>query len=433
MSRSKRFIAASLAALSPTLLLTGCSKLTDREYSYVEDHPQDYIEDSGGQYLTVENYQGLRSAILRYVTDMEPTGAIRISRYNGNIADDVAAACLDISRNDPMGAFCLDYIAQDFSRIVSYYEVSFNFVYNRTPEDVARIVHVYTLEQAQEEIIKAYRNRDTSLILRCYYYDEWDVDLTRYLSSVYYDIPECALLQPGIDTQMYPESGTQRILEFTFDYSEDPDLLRLRSEKLNMLADNFIAENDLDFDAEDEESIVLCLQKLCEALGSLSSYDSTAEERSSVDDSFVKDERFTAFGVLNDRNAVSEGFALAAKLICDRLGIPCQIVQGIRNGFNGCWNMVRIGNYYYHMDACSFASGDPVFLLGDDTMNNCYRWMLANYPMCAVDRELPGEAVEVGPFTEEPPAESEDAPPPEEEIPADEEVLEEVPTEETDE
>jgi len=382
---AKHAAAGLLALLCPLLLFSGCKKLTDRAYSYTAEHTQDYIEDSGGQYLTVENYQGLRSAIMHYITTMSPKGAIRISGYNGNIADDVSEACLDITRNDPIGAFCVDYISHDFSRIVSYYEVDFTFAYCRTPEEVASVIHVYSPEQAKEELTQAYRQRKKTVYLRCYNYDEWGEVLESFFSTAYYELPEYALGMPRVSTAIYPDNGTQRIIEYDLTYSDETEVLLRQAEKMTAKADALISRLHLFYVPDDDASVVQCLKTLCEWMGDNVAYDIASEEKVSVDGNYVKGLAFTPYGALIDNCATSEGFALTVKLVCDRLNIPCLIVQGIRNGMAGNWNIVKIGSFYYQLDSCSFATGENTFLVSDDTLNEEYRWMLSEYPMCGLD------------------------------------------------
>ena len=62
----------------------------------------------------------------------------------------------------------------------------------------------------------------------------------------------------------------------------------------------------------------------------------------------------TAYGALIERKARCEGFAKAAALICDRIGLECMIVAGKaeKDGatVSHAWNIVRVGRDYYHFD-----------------------------------------------------------------------------------
>lgn len=57
---------------------------------------------------------------------------------------------------------------------------------------------------------------------------------------------------------------------------------------------------------------------------------------------------FSAYGVLVDRDAVCQGYALAYKLILDKLGINCSTVSS--EGMNHMWNLVQLNSSWYHVD-----------------------------------------------------------------------------------
>jgi hypothetical protein len=53
--------------------------------------------------------------------------------------------------------------------------------------------------------------------------------------------------------------------------------------------------------------------------------------------------------VLIGRNAVCEGYATVYKYLMERSGVQCQIVRS--TALNHVWNIVKIGNDWYHVDA----------------------------------------------------------------------------------
>lgn len=73
---------------------------------------------------------------------------------------------------------------------------------------------------------------------------------------------------------------------------------------------------------------------------------------------------YTAYGVLEERRAVCEGYSKALKYLLDDLGIPCIIVCGIAQNSNGeveshAWNYVKIDEAWYAID-CTW--DDPVII-----------------------------------------------------------------------
>lgn len=58
-----------------------------------------------------------------------------------------------------------------------------------------------------------------------------------------------------------------------------------------------------------------------------------------------------SYGALVAGSAICEGYSKAFKLLCDRSGIPCEIIGGTVDGEPHMWNYVQLGGSYYLVDA----------------------------------------------------------------------------------
>ena len=123
-----------LLALS---LLTGCGSLLERSYTAVTPHTQFSDESKNDAILRAETYQGLVSALLYLVEQGEETGTVRLYQYGsvtGTAASDVDQACLEVTQEDPLGAYAVDYIKYDVKQTPSYYQVEVKLDYAVDPE-----------------------------------------------------------------------------------------------------------------------------------------------------------------------------------------------------------------------------------------------------------------------------------------------------------
>lgn len=73
-------------------------------------------------------------------------------------------------------------------------------------------------------------------------------------------------------------------------------------------------------------------------------------------DKLKKEYSHEIIGALGNGVAVCEGIAKAVKILCDELGIWCIIALSDNNPEKGikyrhCWNVIKIGGTYYHLDA----------------------------------------------------------------------------------
>lgn len=96
----------------------------------------------------------------------------------------------------------------------------------------------------------------------------------------------------------------------------------------------------------------------------------------------------TAYGALHNGVSVCEGYACAAKLILNKLGIRCDIQVGeCTNGEGHAWNLVELDGDWYQMDVTwnDGAGRLTDYLLVDDAyMQKSRTWDYADYPPCNI-------------------------------------------------
>ena len=57
-----------------------------------------------------------------------------------------------------------------------------------------------------------------------------------------------------------------------------------------------------------------------------------------------------SYGALVSHKAVCNGYAFAMKLLCNLSGLECRIITGKGNEENHAWNLVKVGDDWYHVD-----------------------------------------------------------------------------------
>ena len=92
----------------------------------------------------------------------------------------------------------------------------------------------------------------------------------------------------------------------------------------------------------------------------------------------------TAYGALNNGVAVCEGYACAAKLLLNELGIMCDIQVGTCHGGGGhAWNLVKLEGDWYQMDVTwndGSSSRSDYLLVTDNYMKKSRFWDESKYP-----------------------------------------------------
>ncbi len=116
--------------------------MLNRKYVSMEPHDQFSYAGTGSSVLRAETYQGLVNAIVYLVSQGSEQGVIRLYNYTRDVEADLSSACLEVAKEDPLGAYAVDYIKYDFSRIVSYYEADVHITYRRTAEQIKNVLSV---------------------------------------------------------------------------------------------------------------------------------------------------------------------------------------------------------------------------------------------------------------------------------------------------
>lgn len=92
----------------------------------------------------------------------------------------------------------------------------------------------------------------------------------------------------------------------------------------------------------------------------------------------------TAYGALKTGSAVCEGYACAAKLILEELGIKCDIQVGVcSNGEGHAWNLVYLDGNWYQMDITWNDGATNItdyLLVTDEYMRKSRTWDAQDYP-----------------------------------------------------
>ena len=354
----KKRMLAGLLSLS--LLLTGCAALLEREYVDVTAHNSNLTAEGDPSVLRAESYQELVNALVFFITQGAESGSIRLYRSADTVEEELEAACLEVIQEDPLGAYCVEHIKYNLDSVVTYFEADVQITYRRTREQVAAIQSATGATAIRSELEDALSSFSPECVLRISYFDgdeDYILDLFR---EAYYTVPAAALDKPQVSVAIYPESGRQRIVELLLAYHLEPAELEERKETL--LREAQILAQPLKELQGDEQ-----LLALFRSLASASRFDAAGGS--------------TAYHAIADGCADSEGLALAAALLCQQLGIDCQIARGQQNGQDHFWTVVSTETGWRHVDP-SLEEEETLFRSDRDLSQMGYTWDKEALPAC---------------------------------------------------
>lgn len=360
------------------LLSAGCASLLDGEVLHIEPHSD--ASDGGDaaiSYVEAETYDQLYDALCSMVRGHDEHGYIRAVNYGGDLENDVELACQKVMYSDPVGAFALYYITGTVSRIVSYYEVEITATYKRTEEQLNSIITASSLRYMTAEIQDRMAAYSDYCAIQTTLSTLTAASVSEYIERAYYDNPLEIVAMPEYTVSIFPENGSERIVEIVFDYDFSARAMMVKTQTLQRSAQTIAGRVDGETDAE-------ILLDLCQQMLDTVDYDTATANDGSYTS---RDSVATAYGAIVERLAVGEGYAMAYKALCDEFGINCDVVQGRRNGATHAWNIVELEGAYYHIDvsACDTEGIETAFLLRDEDMTS-YWWDSIEYNAC--DGEL---------------------------------------------
>ena len=362
-----RRLICGLLILAAALSLTGCAALFDREYYVIEEYeaPSEQTEPDEDAADTISNYAALRRAIVRLVSEHAESAQLQFQNYDGAISQDISTACWEVKSSTALGAFAVDYISYDLSRIVSYYQAEIFITYKRAAWQVDAIEKAANAAALSARLGEALRGDETYLVLELSSAAVTGDTARDAVVRAYYADPLLCPVLPTVETNVFPDSGVDRILEISLDYGTDSETLALRRTELSDALGE-MSEVLPDGTAADGER----LEALC---GYLASVCTVAPEAGS-----------TAWDALTQGEADSEGAAMAFEAGCRAMGYDCVTVTGRMDGEPHFWNIVAIGGGSYHVDVSSRDAEEQVFLLGDEALLSLgYWWDNSEYPVCA--------------------------------------------------
>ncbi|MDR0325976.1 MAG: hypothetical protein LBI19_07800 [Oscillospiraceae bacterium] len=372
--------------LLTAVLLPGCATLWEREIYERSAHLAQ--EDGGIQAaLTVNSHDSLRTTIIDVIRRGESEADIRVTDYPGGLTSFTISTLLhEIQTREPIGAYAVDFIAlAEFTHVLSQYTITLNIVYKDESRPVIPEVRGgRELEAAVHEALLEY---STLLTVEMPYYYAQEHDPEAMVRSFYYNNPAWAVEYPGITVNLYPSSGDslRRIVELELVWQTPNDELRQKARDTENGAEALLEGRPEFLSDSAEENTAQTVLWLYDALCGAVEYDADAAINAAATGEKQGIDPYTAYGALVGGIAVGEGHAMAFKLLCSKLGISCYVVPGRWNGNEHSWNLVRIGNTWYHL-AAALDNRGPVptydfFLLDDETAEaERFEWSKTLYP-----------------------------------------------------
>lgn len=354
----KRYIAAVLLMTVLMCLLSGCKFWMDGEYFFEEPYDP---EDSGTvkNAIVVSSYTQMRNAMVNLVETGAVSGIFDVSNFNGgSVRFFLDASIRYVKSSNPMGAYAVDSITYEMGTSTGEQAIALDIRYRFDRAHIMKILRSYTMEEAKQSIVDALRTFSSGAVVRISRYEE--MDFQNWIASYALEYPDVIVEIPEVRTYLYPQKGSDRIISFEFDYTYTTEELRKMQEDINRTLNIFL--HDMDRMTTDRERYAVLFNYL------------------TGDGVFALDETNTpAYSVLVNKTGDSGAFASIYAVLCKKYGLECLTISGTCNDQPRTWNLIKIGERYYHFDLLqAYQNGGFTTISGDDLDE--YIWDYGAYP-----------------------------------------------------
>lgn len=354
----KRLLPLICLVLAVAMLLSGCGFWMDGEHVSIQPHHEQTLQASD-EVIEASSYSQLRGALSQLVESGAQKGMISIASFNTATVHFYAETAVSYVLNStPVGAYAVDDITFQIGTNRGAAVVAFQIDYLHGRSELLRMVRARSMDEAWETITDALDNCDASVAIRISQYES--ADYVQMVQDYANDHPDLVMEVPQVGVLVYPQRGSERIVELTFTYQTSREELRKMQEQVSPVF----------------TSAELYVKETTQVLDIYSRLYAFLMER---DDYTIETSITPAYSLLHHGVGDSRAFANVYAAMCRQSDLICNVVSGTREGQPWCWNIVRYRGKYYHLDLLrcsqrgSFQLCEPSEMIG-------YVWDYSAYP-----------------------------------------------------
>ena len=350
--RARRLTALTLALV----LLSGCSWM---DGSYVSVTPHQVNMNQSDEQITpaVSTYTQLRNALVELIDECSPSGLFSLAEYpREDIERDMERAVRYAMSTYPVGAYAVESIDYDLGTGLGAMALSVNITYRHSREQLQGIRTVRWTSGAEKAIAEALDESSNVLVLQITGYHE--EDFIGIVQDYALQNPDRVMETPAVTVQVFPDRGDTRVLELTFSYRTDREVLRAMREQVRPVF----------------SSAALYVSGQADPYTKFSQLHTFLTERF---DYTIQSTATPAYSLLCQGIGDSRAFAMVYSAMCSRIGLESLCISGTRSGAEHWWNMINIDGNWFHLDLLASRQFQP---LTDAGMAG-YEWDRQSYPM----------------------------------------------------
>lgn len=344
-------------ALAWCLALCGCSWM-DGYYVSVTPHQEQLMSNQSGD-VSASDYMQLRSVLEDLVDSGLESAVINVSEYQQELVEQgVKTAVHYIESLYPIGAYAVDRVEYEVGTMGGQPAVAVDISYVHGRSEIRKIEKARDMKRAEQIVAEVLEqcSEGVAMLVTNYVQTDW-VQMVEDYSKLN---PDAVMEVPQVAVGIYPDTGSNRVVELKFTYQTSRDSLRHMQTQVQRI----FASAALYVNSDDTDSVKY--NQLYNFLMERSDYQ--------MDTSITP-----AYSLLTHGVGDSEAFAMVYAAMCRQAELECMVVSGTRQGEPWYWNIIQEDGRFYHLDLLQSSETGQLRKMAEAEMQG-YVWDYSAYP-----------------------------------------------------
>jgi len=321
-----------ISCLALLLLFLLCACSASGSYVYTRKHISagTSSQDGDGGISTRDGLTAAITSMMRTAVDID---TLRIYDYQGDLDADLESITNELTKVYPFGVYGVSSIVFKQVSILSRTELSVSVQYSRAAQEITSVLETPTADDLALRISEAFSGFSTR---KAFYLDNvYVVDPEALVERCWLQDPTEAVGLKSYSMTSYPQDGASRILELSVEYLDTASTLQKQRQAIRDAAASICAEFSGESDRDRLDFVYSYLKNNV-------TYDTEAARVvSETGGRQAKTSLYTAYGALLETRAAQSGIVLAAKALCDGLGLNSTVVSGTLKAEPYVWLVVN--------------------------------------------------------------------------------------------
>lgn len=346
----KRAMISMLLALC--LLLTGCGP-----HVSVTPH-REQRQPAQTDVIAAADYLELLGALKESIAAGTEVITITVAEYPQNqVEHAIKQAVRHAMVNDPLGSYAVEDIQYELGTRNGVPAVSMSIAYLHNRSELLRIRKAINAEHSETIVSDTLESYGSGIVMLVQDYRQRDY--AQFVQDYAQEHPQTVMEIPLVTQTVYG-TGKDRVVELIFTYQTSRDSLRRMQSQVKPVFD--AAALYVSGDGEQRQKYSQLYAFLMERF-----------------DYKIETSITPSYSLLRHGVGDSRAFATVYAAMCRSAGLECLVVTGTRAGEPRSWNIISVGEQYFHVDLLHESSSYREFT---DWQMSGYVWDYSEYPAC---------------------------------------------------